>query len=282
MSTPPPARSCSSCRAFDPTRIANDAQLTQTNTGLVDRTTNEASVAEYGDVPLQRNVNTLDPAELAAAGEFLTGRFGVAMQRIQSITLPVSTFTSGGAASGAAWTACLPLDVGARVRVMRRPPGAPTIQIDGFVESVKWTFDDKGGATLVLQISNAAGLDYWQLSSTHAPLHAATTVGATTAVFGPLPDSATNPIQSNVTDGNLNNRGLYNWVIDWGLSTCEYVTLTPTKNAAGYTTWTATIGATMRFDTGGTSTGFQFPTESARSSRTSAGGSTRSTPRTPT
>jgi hypothetical protein len=240
---------------YDPTRITNDAQLTQTSTNAVTRVLNSTSIATYGDIPLQRNVNSLDPYEITAAGQFLVGRNGQPQQRIQSITIPASSFTIAGAANGAAWAALLPLEVGARVRIMRRPPGATVIQIDGFVESVKWKRDDQTNASVDLQISSAAGLAFWQVSSTHSTLHTSAIAGATSCVINPLPDSTTNAIQSNISGADY----AYEWVIDWGLATAEYVTVfAPTPNSPGYTTATLNLGACKRVDTGAVSGGFNF------------------------
>jgi hypothetical protein len=240
---------------YDPTRITNDAQITQSSTNAVTRVLNATSITTYGDIPLQRNVNSLDPYEITAAGQFLVGRNGVPQQRIQSITIPASSFTIGGAPSGAAWAALLPLDVGARVRIMRRPPGATVIQIDGFVESKKFNRDDQTSGSFDLQISSAAGLAFWQVASTHTTLNTAAAAGAVTAVINPLPDSATNPIQANISGAD----NAYEWVIDWGLATAEYVTVyAPAPNAPGYATATLTLGACKRLDTGAVSGGFNF------------------------
>lgn len=143
---------------FDAARLADDIQLQQTSTGVGFRRIADAQrIADYGDVQLSRSVNTESLLEIQDALTFLLERYQDVSQRIDSITVDV-------VATGA-WEQILGLELGSPVQVIRRPPSpAPVLALDLFVENIAWTMggDD---ATVVLELSPAAGLDYWLLDS---------------------------------------------------------------------------------------------------------------------
>jgi hypothetical protein len=234
---------------LDPTRLGNDAAITQTSTGIALRVLDQASIADKGDVQLQRNVNTLDSNELFDAGTFLVDRYRTPMQRLETITIDLAAYP-------AAWAAILALELGSRVRVLRRPPNAPALTFDGFVEQINWTMTEQGAASVDLQISPAAGLTYWVAGSSRMTLKNAVIVGATSMVVNPLADAATNPIGANISG----NDPVESWVIDWGTASAEYVTIVPPIPATGlsYTSATLQVGTCVRADTGASGTGFQF------------------------
>lgn len=240
---------------FDPTRIANDAQISQTLTNNTVRFQDATSVATFGDFPLQRTINTLDAYELSDAAQYLVAKNAYPQQRLQKLTVPASSFTVNGAANAGAWAALLPLEIGSYVQWKRRPPGASVITLSGFVEQIGWNGDDVTNASVDLQISNANDVTFFEVGSTHTTVHTATTVGGTTLVIDPLPDAATNPIQANISSAGDS----YEWVIAYGTANAELVTVTkPTPGTTGYATATLTVGTCMRLDTGATRTGFNF------------------------
>lgn len=157
---------------YDPSRIANDISTVQTQTSVTQRAVDATSVSNYGDIQLQRTVNTLEPYELSDAAQYLLSRNSRPVQRIEGVSVDVG-------ANPSLWGKMLSLELGSRVRVMRRPPaGAATIQVDGFVEQLNWTFDDKGHAAVDLQISVNNGQQFWQLdSSTYSVLDSTTIIG---------------------------------------------------------------------------------------------------------
>jgi hypothetical protein len=157
---------------YDPTRIANDISTVQTQTSATTRALDPTSASAYGDIQLQRTVNTLNPYEQSDAANYLLLRNSQPVQRIEGISVDVG-------ANPSVWAATLALELGTRVRVMRRPPlGAATIQVDGFVEQINWTFDDKGHASVDLQISVNNQQQYWQLdSSTFSVLGTTSIIG---------------------------------------------------------------------------------------------------------
>jgi hypothetical protein len=155
--------------AFDPVKLVDDVKLTQTSSGNSFRQINQTSVQQYGDVQLQRNVNTLNTYEINDGATFLLDRYDNAVQRIESITVDVAATNS--------WAAVLPLELGSVVRVMRRPPSpAPAIMFDGFVEQIIWSQDDQGNATVTLQLSPLGNLQFWQLDSNQFGVLGVTTI----------------------------------------------------------------------------------------------------------
>jgi hypothetical protein len=159
---------------YDPTRIANDISTNQTQTSATQRVIDTTSTNAYGDIQLTRTLNTLSPLEQLDAAQYLARRNAQPVQRVEGISVDV-----GANPTSAIWTAMLGLELGARVRVMRRPPlGAATIQVDGFLEQINWSFDDKGNASADLQISVNNNQQYWQLdSSTYSVLDSTTVIG---------------------------------------------------------------------------------------------------------
>jgi hypothetical protein len=175
----------------DPTLLGNDASITQTSTSTTTRVVDRVSVSKYGDVPLQRAVNTLDPLEVADAANYLVQRYSIPLQRVETITVDL-------AANPTAWLSMLSLVLGARVRVNRRPPNAPAIVFDGFVEKIGWEFTDQVTAKCTLEISPVGiGQNLSQLTATRAPLNAAVLAGATSIVVNVPTDAGGNTPQQN-------------------------------------------------------------------------------------
>lgn len=233
---------------YDTTRLANDATVNQTATGVATRVYDQASITANGDVTMQRDVNTLSVNELFDAATFLVDRNRKPYQRLQAITIDV-------AANPTAWAALLALELGSRVRCMRRPPNAPVLQFDGFVEQINWDIAEGVRATCTLQLSSAVGLSPYELAgSTRMTLKNAVAAGVQLATVNPLPDAATNPIQANISGSD----GFATWVIDWGTPNAEYVQINSVApNAPGYTLATFGIGLCTDVATLASGTGFR-------------------------
>jgi len=243
--------------AYDPLQITTDAQLTQTPTGSVVRyiDPNSTAFANYGDIQIQRNVNTLNLLEVDDAATFLVQRYEAPKQRLQSITIPVSSYTESGAAASLAWTEMLQMELGLLVQVNRRPAGAQAISYPGFVEQIGWTNDDQGNASCTLQISPQGTLSYWTVGSTRLNVHTATTVNGTSLVIDALADAATNVLAANISRAG----DQYFWIVGYGTAQAELITITAVPTTTlGYSTATLTVGTCMRLDTGATGTGFRF------------------------
>ena len=150
---------------LDPTRLANDAAITQTSTQTTVTVLDTASIAAYGDVQLQRHVNDTNTESLDDMAQYLATHYATPVQRLETLRIEPATYTVNGAPSTAAWQACLSLELGTPVAINRRPPGVPTIGFTGFVEQINWTMDDQGRAVCELQVSPNYGKQFWQLDS---------------------------------------------------------------------------------------------------------------------
>ena len=145
---------------FDPTHIGNDIQITQNSTGAVFRAFDAVSQANYGIRTVTRTTQATNGLEVQDAAHFLLNRYAKARLRISALTL-------NPGANPALWPVCLALELGTRIRVNRRPPGAPMITFDGFVEAINWNADDGAHATVDLQVSPADGWTAWTGAATH-------------------------------------------------------------------------------------------------------------------
>lgn len=200
---------------FDPTKLITQAQITQyastlytnsfggvsSSTGQVFQYPPAGSAAQtaYGQYTLQRTINSSSMTECVAAGQYLVGKNQQPRQRIEAIRLHPAAFPT-------MWPVCLSLELGTRVRVMRRPQSpAATIQVDGFVEQIAWTFSGDGDkvtdAYLDLMISPADLSQYWLLAALHGALKNSASSGQNQIVCNPLPDSATNAFGGSIPSG---------------------------------------------------------------------------------
>lgn len=241
---------------YDTTRVVTDAQMTQTNTSAV-VTTLSANFSDPngpGDVPLQRDINTTLAAELSDAGQFITQALSVPQNRIETITVPLSSYTVGGAASAGAWATVLPLEIGDLVTVMRRPPNAAAYTFLGFIEQIQFHVDDQLDAYATLQISPANLTQFWQMGAVHLVQAGTVAAGTTSINLPPLPDAAINPAQANISVDPNNAT----WAVDWGTSIAEYATITGvTHTSVGYSVFTMNIGNCIDAATGAQGTGLR-------------------------
>lgn len=223
---------------FDPTHLFNDVQVTHHSSGQVATATDAASQATYFPRILQRTINPLLYTEAVDASDYLLQQYKSARMRVADLQLHPSAIPG-------LFTACLQLEIGTRIRVMRRPPSAPgaqPIQIDCFVESITWDLDpETGDAVVHLQCSPADLAGYWVLAALHTTVHTAVTSGTNTATLNALPDSAVNAFAQSVPAG-------YQLVFDPGRATQETMTIAPggiPATTPGYSTVTLTFTSTF-------------------------------------
>lgn len=220
---------------FDPTRIANVIQITQTTTSQVFTAIDTPSQPSYGQRTLSRNNQSTSALECQDAANYLLSRYKSPRTRLKSLRLHPG-------ANAALWPPLLALELGARIRAMRRPPPpAAAIQIDGFVEQINWTVTDKADALVDLQVSPADLSPYGVFTSVHAALLNPASSGANTIVLKPLADAATNPAAANLTGGQQ-------LVLDIGLGAQETVTIATggvQATSPGYTSVTITLTANL-------------------------------------
>jgi hypothetical protein len=245
---------------YDPTRVANDVQVTeQLNNQLfrhLDGPPNPAnnppkSQDQYGAITLSRTVNSTDPLECDGAAEYYLYQYKQPQQRLEALPIDVAANPS------AAWAALLGLDLGSCVQVNRRPSNAPAISIPGFVEQIVWDLDDALNARCTLQISNSALHQFWILGETRMTLHSSVAANATSMIVNALADAATNVLASNISAVDP-SAGNPEWLIDAGTASAEFVTITAVPTTVlGYTTATLTVGLCYDAATGSAGTGFR-------------------------
>jgi hypothetical protein len=214
---------------FDPTHLANLVQVTQSSTNQVFTAADATSQTNYFPRTMQRDVNSSSALECQDAAGYLMSRYRNPLPR-------VSTLKLHPAANPSLWPVCLGLELGARVRIMRRPLGAPAIQIDAFVENIAWNLDDKGEAFLTLQCSPVDATPYASFAAWHTTLNGALSSGATTITVNASSDTV-NPLAAQVGYGQQLVLGL-------GTANAETVTvLSVGATSPGWTTGTITLQA---------------------------------------
>lgn len=224
---------------YDPTHLFNDVQVTQYSTSQVAEAIDAASEVSYLERVLQRTTNQGSFTETTDAANYLLQQYRMPRMRISDITLHP-------AAMPGLWAVCMALEVGTRIRVMRRPPNAPAIAVDCFTESITWDVDpDTGEALVHLQCSPADLGAYWTLASLHTTLNAQATSGQNQATINALPDAAVNALGSSLSQ----NTG-YQLVFDPGTAIQETMTLAtggvPATNI-GYASATLTFTSNFQF-----------------------------------
>lgn len=162
---------------FDTTRIANVAVVTQASTNQKFTDQDRASISSYGQRQLTRTVNSTSPQECQDAASYLVSRYRQPARRVASLVLHPSAMPS------TLWPVCLSLELGTRIRVMRRPLGLAASQIDCFVENIDWRIDDQGEAVVTLQCSPVDLSPYGLFAAFHTTLASSVSPGATTIII---------------------------------------------------------------------------------------------------
>jgi hypothetical protein len=178
---------------------------------------------------MSRTVNSSSALECQDAANYLLSRYKNPATRVSAIKLHPS-------ANPALWPVCLALELGTRVRVMRRPPGVPATQIEAFVENMAWDFGDDGEAFLTLQCSPADLTPYGIFAAWHTTLHTTISSGVSTITIDASADN-TNPLAGQLAAGQQ---------LVLGQNTANQETVTVSAVGAtspGWTTATITLTA---------------------------------------
>lgn len=157
---------------YDSTHLANQVTVQQEPTGQNFYAADDASVAAYFPRPMSRTINSQSAGECNDAASYLLSRYRRPAQRINSLKLHPS-------AQPGLWAVCLALELGTRIRVMRRPPGVPPITIDCFVENIQWDLDETNEAWCTIQCSPADLTPYTTVAAWHTTTAAAVSAGTT-------------------------------------------------------------------------------------------------------
>lgn len=223
---------------YDSTHLSNQVTVTQDGTGQNFYATDAASITAYFPRSMSRSINSSSTAECQDAANYLLSRYRQPALRVSSIKLHPS-------ANPVLWPVLLNLELGTRVRVMRRPPNVTPITIDCFVENIQADFSDDGECFYTLQCSPADLTPYAIFSSWHTTLNASIASGVTSIVVNASADN-TNPLAAQLASGDQ---------IVLGQNTANQETVTVSAvgaTSSGWTTATITLtAATTKSHTAG-------------------------------
>jgi hypothetical protein len=213
---------------FDPTHLANQVTVTQESTGQTFEAQDATSITNYFPRTMARSINSSSALECQDAAWYLLSRYKQPALRASAIKLHPS-------AMPAMWPVCLSLELGMRVRIVRRPNGAPAITAECFVEKIDWAMDDGGEAWVTLQCSPADTTPYAVFASWHTTLKTSVLAGVTSIVVNASQDT-TNPLGTQLAAGQQ---------IVLGQNTANQETVTVSAVGATSPGWTsATITLT--------------------------------------
>jgi hypothetical protein len=157
----------------DPTHLGNIAQVTQEASSAIFTVVDSASQAQYFPRTLQRTINASSTLECQDAAAYLVSRYKQPQTRVNNLVLHPAAYP-------ALWPVALSIELGMRIRVIRRPLGRASITLDLFVEQKQWNVTADGDATLSLQCSPADLTPYGVFQAWHSTLTATAGIGATT------------------------------------------------------------------------------------------------------
>ncbi|HZP55028.1 hypothetical protein [Actinocrinis sp.] len=221
---------------YDPSHIANNVQVTQFG-GSVYTALDAASGSRFFPRVYQRTINATSVNECQDAANYLLGQYKDSHLRVSALRLHASAVPG-------LLVACLNLELGTRIRVNRRPNGAPQITFNGFVEKIEWEWDPEGPEVFVnLQCSPADLASYWLLAALHTAVNTQVTNGSLTAKINALPDSAVNALSQSLPSG-------YQLTFDPGTPIAETMTIAPGGIPAtnpGYSNATLTFTSSFAF-----------------------------------
>lgn len=214
----------------DTTHLANDVEVTQTASGQVFPASSTTAQTNYFPKTLTRNINSTSDTECQDAASYLLSRYVNPVTRVQKLLLHPS-------ANPAMWPVCLSLELGMRVRVMRRPPSpAPAIQVDCFVEKIDTSNDDGAEAWWTLQCSPVDITPYGTFAAFHTTLNGTISSGVGSITINNGADN-TNPCAGQIGGGQQLVLGL-------GTANQETVTVASVATTtAGWTTCVITLTA---------------------------------------
>lgn len=178
---------------YDATHLSNQITVTQAPTNQNFYAQDTASITNYFPRTLTRSINSPSAPECQDAAGYLLSRYKNPATRISALKLHPS-------ANPAMWPVCLSLELGMRVRVMRRPPGLPTAQVDCFIEQIEISMDDQGDAVWTLQCSPVDLTSYGTFASWHSTLAAPVSAGDAVITVNASADT-TNPLAAQIGPG---------------------------------------------------------------------------------
>jgi hypothetical protein len=223
---------------YDSTHLSNQVTVTQEGSSQSFYAVDAASIKAYFPRTMQRTINASDPNECSDAANYLLSRYRQPAQRVSSLKLHPG-------ANPALWPVCLALELGTRIRVMRRPPGAPPVTVECFVENMSWELSDDNEAWLDLQCSPADLTPYGVFAAWHTTLNTTVSVGVTSITIKAPADNV-NLLKQQIAPGQQLTLGQ-------GTANAETVTVSAVgATSSGWLTGTLTLtAATTKSHTAG-------------------------------
>lgn len=175
---------------FDPAHLANVTQVTQYQGSLytgIDAT----SRRRYYSRQYQRTVNTSSGSEAQDAANYLLSQLKDPKQRANVIRLHPSAVVG-------LFPVVAQIDKNVRMRLMKRPIGAPSTQLDGFIQRISWTCTPTSDFFAEYQASPADLVNYWRAAALHTTLSAQAASGQNQATINALPDRLTNSLAQSM------------------------------------------------------------------------------------
>ncbi|MGW2692325.1 hypothetical protein ACWC3Y_10740 [Streptomyces sp. NPDC001296] len=213
---------------YDSTHLSNQITVAQESTSQNFSAQDATSITNYFPRTMSRTINSSSTNECQDAANYLLSRYKQPATRVSSIKLHPS-------ANPAMWPVCLSLELGTRVRVMRRPPNLPAIQVECFIEQLQWDYGDDGDAWVTMQCSPADTTPYGIFSSFHTTLNGSPAAGVTTITLNAGSDN-TNLAAAQIGQGQQ---------LVLGLGTAGQETVTVLSVAATSPGWT-TVAVTLQ------------------------------------
>lgn len=209
---------------YDTTHLGNVATVSQVSPASKFTAQDATSVAAYGPRTMSRTINSTSAQECQDAASYLVSRYKQPSYRVATLKLHPSAYP-------ALWPVLLGLELGTRVRVMKRPFGAPPIQIDCFVESKAWDLSDRNDAWCTLQCSPADLTPYKIFAAWHTTLKTTVASGVSSITVNNSQDNV-NPLAAQLAAGTQ---------IVLGQNTANQETVTVSAVGATSSGWTSAV-----------------------------------------
>jgi hypothetical protein len=209
---------------YDTTHLGNVATVSQVSPASKFTAQDATSVSAYGPQTMTRTINSTSAQECQDAASYLVSRYKQPTYRVATMKLHPS-------ANVTLWPVLLGLELGTRVRVMKRPFGAPPIQIDCFVESIQWDLSDQNEAFCTLQCSPADLTPYGLFAAWHTTLKTTVASGVSSITVNNSQDNV-NPLAAQLPGGSQ---------LVLGLGTANQETVTVQAVGATSTGWTSAV-----------------------------------------
>ena len=176
---------------FDPSHLANTVQATRYG-GAIYTGTDAASIKRYYGRLYQRTINSTSGSEVQDAANYLKSQLKDPHQRAEAIQVHPAAIVG-------LFPVVAQLDKNARVRYIKRPIGAPSTTLDGFIQRIVWTWAaGSNDAKVEYQVSPADLTNYWRIGALHTTLSAQAASGQANATINALPDAATNKLAQSM------------------------------------------------------------------------------------